>query len=196
MQHRALKMAVTIVVAAVLAGSTAVCLGLVDAGRAIDATLEQLDYQAMQLNHSIHAAVARGEPVDPEDRSRASVERRVSSLAGVADGILSEHAPPYVRALSRTLGDAFNLVPPSEAIHEALTAYLEHADQASKEAAQSAGAADVQSRLLELNYDALALKISQARERAGQGISSALTALQLITFVSIGIGAMAVGLTP
>lgn len=196
MQHRALRMAFTMVVAAVLAASTAVCLGVVDAGRAIDATLEQLDYQTMQLNQSIHAKVERGEPLDPEDRSRASVERRVSSLGEAADGILSEHAPPYVRALSRTLGEAFDLVPPSEAIHEALAAYLAHADQASSEAARSAGAAEVQSHLLKLNYDALALKISQARDRAAQGISSALTALQLITFVSIGVGAMAVGLTP
>lgn len=196
MQHRAVRMALTMVVAAVLAGSTAVCLGLVDAGREIDATLEQLDYQAMQLNRSIHASVERGHAIDREDRSRTSVERRVESLAKATDGIISQHTPPYVRIFARTLGASFDLLPPADDIQKALVDYLEHADQASKEAAHSEGAAEVQGRLLDLNYDSLALKISQARDRAKQGTSSALTALQFITFFSIGIGAMAVGLTP
>ena len=50
--------------------------------------------------------------------------------------------------------------------------------------------------MLDLSAEQLVQRIEDARDRSRQAVASAMNALQLITFISIGIAALVVGLTP
>ena len=112
-----------------------------------------------------------------------------------ADRIVHDTAPPYARAISRLLADAIEIVPPSDAINRAYDDYLEQTRQAQAGAARSPAAGELSARLLDLGHGLLAQRISDAREHARRGAARALNGLQLITFISIGIAALALGLT-
>ena len=188
-------MSATVVLAAVLAGLSTTFLGLVDAGRELDATLSRFDREAASLNRATLDAVEHGAPADAIVRPRTSLRRMIDALGSNADRIVRDTAPPYLRGISRSLADVFELVPTTDAINKALGDYLDQTKQAQAEAARNAAAAGLSARLLDLSYEALAQRIGEAREHTRQGVARALNGLQFITFISIGIAALAVGLT-
>ena len=73
-------MSATLVLAAVLAGLSTALLGLVDAGRELDATLSRLDGEAAALKRATGDAVEHGAPAEAIDRPRASLKRMIVRL--------------------------------------------------------------------------------------------------------------------
>ena len=189
-------MTVALILAAVLAGLSALCLGLVDAGHQLDSSLAQLDYEAASLHKATVDAVQRRGPADRITRPRNSLTHMIDDLDKTADRIVRETAPPYARPIGQMLGTAIDLKPRTDNISRAMSAYIDQADQARAETKRSAGAGELMERLLELSYERLAQQISDARERTREAVSRALSGVQLITLISIGITALAVGLTP
>ncbi len=64
------------------------------------------------------------------------------------------------------------------------------------ESRKSASAATLATRLLDLSAEQLVQRIEDARDRTREAVARSLNGLQLITFISIGIAALVVGLTP
>ena len=191
-------MSATLVLAGVLAGLSVTFLGLVDAGRQLDATLSRLEREADTLHRATANTVEHGGPVEAMTRPRTSLERMIDALGSNAARAVDDAAPPYTRGISRSIGDAIALVPGTDAIDaikKAYGDYLEQSKQAQAEAARTPAAADLTVRLLDLSHENLAQRITDARERTKQAVARALNGLQLITFISIGIAALAVGLT-
>lgn len=186
-------MIATLIVAALLAGLSAVCLGLVDAGRELDDVLSRLQYETAALHRATSASVEHGAPVDPITRPRTALSRAVESLGTTADRIVRETSPPYGRLVAHPLAAALDLVPSAEGIDRALRDYLEQTEQSRAEATRSRSAGGLSGRLLDLNYEMLVQKISEARTRTREGIGRALVGVQVITLLSIGIAAFAVG---
>ena len=139
-----------------------------------------------------------GAPAEAIDRPRASFKRMIDALPSNADRILNATAPSYARAVSRVLGDAIEIVPSSDAINAINGAYGDYLDQTRQVQARTSrtpAAIELSARLLDLGHGVLAQRISDARERTRRGVTRALNGLQFITFISIGIAALAVGLT-
>lgn len=196
MANRTARMTVALILAAALAGLSAVFLGLVDAGQQLDSSLSQLDYEAATLHKATVDAIQRRGSADRMTRPRNSLTRMIDTLDATADRIVRETAPPYARPIGRMLGTAIEVIPGTDNISRAMAGYLDQADQARAETARSARAGELMGRLLDLSYERLAQQISDARERNREAISRALSGVQLITLISIGIAALAVGLTP
>jgi len=188
-------MTATLVLAAVLAALCTTFLGLVDAGRELDATLSRFEAEAAALHRATGDTVQHGAPADAIARPRTSLKRMIDSLPANADRIVRSSAPRYVGGLASSLADRIDLRPASDDIDRAYSDYLDQTAQAQAEKARTAGAIELRSRLLDLSHGMLAQRISEARERTRRGVASALNGLQLITFISIGIAALAVGLT-
>lgn len=191
---RTLKMAATLATAMILAALSAICLGLVDAGHALDDELSRLEYEAAALHRATGAAVEHGASVVPMARPRTQLTRSVDDFGDTATRIVRETAPPYARPVARSLSTSIDLVPAAEPIDRALRDYLDRSDQAQGEKAPTASATELSGRLLDLNYETLVQKISQARQNTRQAVSTALFGVQAITLISIGIAALAVGL--
>ena len=87
------------------------------------------------------------------------------------------------------------LLPNTEGINRAYNDYLDQTKQAQSETAKTPAARELTSRLLDLSHGMLSQRILDAREQARDGAASALNGLQFVTFISIGIMALALGLT-
>jgi hypothetical protein len=83
-----------------------------------------------------------------------------------------------------------------EPIDKAYGDYIEQTKQAQSDSRKSESAATLGTRLLDMTSEQLVQRIEDARDRTRQASASALNGLQLITFLSIGIAALVVGLTP
>jgi hypothetical protein len=188
-------MSATLIMAAVLAGLAASFLGLVDAGREIDASLSRMEREALALHRATTDSVEHGASADAITRPRTSLRRMIDAFASNADRIVADTAQPYTRGISRSIADVFGLVPRTDEINRAYGDYLEQTKQAQADAGRSGSGADLSARLLDLNHEVLIQRIGDARDRARQAVGSALNGLQVITFLSIGIAALAVGLS-
>jgi hypothetical protein len=191
---RALRMTVSLALAMVLAGLSAICLGLVDAGRELEDVLGRLEHEAAALHRVTGSAVAHGASVAPITRPRTSLKSAIDGFGVTADRIVHETAPPYARPVARSLSSAIDLVPAAEPIDRALRDYLDQSERAQNEKAPTASAAELSGRLLDRNSEMLVQKIGQARGRTHQAVSTALFGVQTITLLSIGIGALAIGM--
>lgn len=191
---RALKMTATLAMAMVLAGLSAICLGLVDAGHELDAAFGRLESEAAALHRATGAAVEHGASVDPITRPRTSMRRTVDNLGETATRTVRDAAPPYARPVSQSLSGSIDLLPAAEPIDRALREYLDQSEQAQSEKARTASANELNGRLLDLSYEMLVQRIREARDRTRRAVSTALLGLQAITLISIGIAALAVGL--
>jgi hypothetical protein len=192
---RTVRMSLTLAVAAAVAGISAMCLGLVDAAQELDTTLARLEYEAAALHRATTDTVAHGASPDAMTRPRTAMRRAVDSMAATADRIIKETAPPYARWVAVPVSGAFDLIPATDAMDRALREYMDQADQAKNEKSKSAGAVSLRTRLLDLSYEMLVQRIGEARERTRQGMARALTAVHMITLVSIGLAALAIGLS-
>jgi hypothetical protein len=188
-------MTVAMLLAVVLAGLSALCLGLVDAGQQLDTSLAQLDFEAATMHKATVDLVERRGAADRITRPRNSLAHMIDSLDATSDRIVRAAAPPYARPVGLMLGSAIDLMPRTENISRAMSGYIEQADAARAETSRSANATELMDRLLELSYSRLAQQISDARERTREGVSRALSGVQLITLISIGIAAVTLGLT-
>jgi hypothetical protein len=193
--ERTLKMMLTLAGAAVLAGVSGTCLGLVDAGQELDTTLARLEQEAGVLHRATIAAVEHDATADAMTRPRTALRRAVDSMGTTADRIVRETAPPYARWLAVPLSGAIDLVPATEGIDRALRDYVDQAEQARTETSKSAGAVGLRTRLLDLSYEMLMQRIGEARDRVRQSIERALTAVHMITLVAIGLAALTIGLS-
>jgi hypothetical protein len=108
--------------------------------------------------------------------------------------MIREAAPPYARWAAAPLGEAIELVPPSDGIDRALVAYLEQTERAQAETSRTEAAVGLRGRMLDLSYEAPEQRISEAREGTRRGIGRALAGVQGVTLVSIGLAALAIGL--
>jgi hypothetical protein len=188
-------MTFALILAVLLAGGSALFLGLVDAGQELDSSLSQLDYEASSLHRATIETVQLGASSERINRPRTSLKRMIDGFGATADRILGDTAPPYSRPLARALAAVVDLVPSSDGIGRALGDYLDQADQARAETAKAAGAGELMGRLLDLSYSRISQQISEARERTRHGVSRALVGVQMITLISIGIAALTLGLT-
>jgi len=186
-------MSVTLALAIVLAGLSAICLGLVDAGRELDDVLGRLEHEAGALHRATGAAVEHGASVDPITRPRTSLRQGVDNFGATATRIVHDSAPPYARPVAGSLSSSIDLVPPAEPIDRALREYLDQTEQAQKVKAPTTSATELASRMLDRSYEMLVQKISQARGRTHAAVSTALFGVQAITLISIGIAALAIG---
>jgi len=192
---RVLRMFFALVLAAVLAGISIIFLGLVDASRELEASLSRLDGESVALHRATGDAVGHGAPAAAITRPRGSLKRMIDELPSSIDRIVRGNAPPYTGGVARALADALELPPAPDAISRAYDEYLEQSKQAQADVARSPKAAELAVRLLDLSHGMLAQRISEARDRTRQAMTRALNGLQLITFISIGIAALALGLT-
>lgn len=190
-----LRMFATLLLAAVLAGLSSTLLGLVDAGREVDSMLSRLEGEASALNRATLDTIEHGGPAEAIARPRASLKRMIDAVPSNIERIVRDSSPGYARSISRPLADAIMLVPTNDGINRAYVNYLEQTKSAQAEAARSPSAAALSARLLDLSHGTLAQQILDAREQARDGASRALNGLQFITFISIGIAALALGLS-
>lgn len=182
--------------AALLAGLSATFLGLIDAGRDIDGSLARLEREATALHRTTTDGMNHTAPADAVNRPRNSLRKMIDSFAPSADRAVRESATPYLDGLAKWLGARINLVPPVEPINKAFGDYLDQAKQTQADARKSESAATLAIRMLDLSSEQLVQRIEDARDRTRQAVASAMNGLQLITFISIGIAALVVGLTP
>jgi hypothetical protein len=187
-------MMVAAMTALLLAGLLATCLGLVDAGHEMDSLLARLEYEAAALHRASSATVMYGAPEEASTRPRTALRRTVDSLSETADRMIREAAPPYARWAAAPLGESIELVPSSDGIDRALVAYLEQTERAQAETSRTEAAVGLRGRMLDLSYEALEQRISEAREGTRRGIGRALAGVQGVTLVSIGLAALAIGL--
>jgi hypothetical protein len=188
-------MSAALLLAAVLAGLSTTLLGLVDAGRELDSMLSRLEGEADALNRASLDVVEHGGPPEAVERPRASLKRMIDAIPTNAERILRDSSPGYALPISRSLADTLALVPTNEGINRAYNDYLEQAKQAQAEVSRSPAAAELSARLLDLSHGLLSQRILDARSQARDGVSSALNGLQMVTFISIGIAALVLGLT-
>jgi hypothetical protein len=189
-------MSAAMIVAALLAGASATFLSLVDAGREIDGSLSRLERQAVALRSTTSDSMARGAPAEAVNRPRTSLRKGIDAFSANADRIVRDSATPPLGGIAQWVGERLDLVPDVEAIDKAYGEYLEQTKQALAESRQSESAATLARRLLDLSSEQLVQRVEDARDRTREAVARSLNGLQLITFISIGIAALVVGLTP
>jgi hypothetical protein len=192
---RIVKMGATLAFAAVMAGLSAICLGLVDAGQEIDATLSRLEYDAASLNRAAGGVVEHRTSADLMTPPSSRLRHALDSLDENVTRIISEKAPSYGRPVAGSLAAALDLVPRKGDIDLALQDYLQEIKQASAETSRTEAAVELRSRMLDFKYERFVQRISEARGRTRQGLNTALTGLQFVTLISIGVAALLVGLS-
>ncbi len=193
---RVLRMSAAMIVAAVLAGASATFLSLVDAGREIDGSLSRLERQAVALHGTTSDSMAHGAPAEAVNRPRPSLRKGIDAFAANADRIVRESATPPLGGIAQWVGEQLDLVPDVQAIDKAYGEYLEQTKQTLAESRQTESAATLARRLLDLGSEQLVQRVEDARDRTREAVARSLNGLQLITFISIGIAALVVGLTP
>ena len=192
---RLIRMCWTLVFAAIMAGLSAICLGLVDAGQELDASLSHLEYDVASLKDAAGSAIDRKGAADAMTAPQARLQRALETFPANADRIIGEKTPEWCRPAAKFAADLINLVPNAETLDRAFKEYVEQVSQAMADKAPTPGAVELRNRLLDLKYETLLNKISDARERTRQGINHALTGMQVITLASIGFAALFVGLS-
>ena len=193
---RAVRMIVALVVAGVLAGLSATLLGLVDAGREIDESLSRMEKEASALHRATTDTIEHGAAADTVNRPRTSLRKMIDGFGSNANRVVRSNATLYTASIAVRLSEEIDLVPPVEDIDKAFAEYLEKTKQAQADARGSQSAKALSTRLLDLSSGVVVQKIGDARDQSKLAVASALNALQLITFLSIGIAALVVGLTP
>jgi hypothetical protein len=187
-------MGFALVTALLLAGLLAIGLGLVDAGHELDSVLTRLEYEASALHRASTGAVLYGAPPEAMNRPRTALRRNLDDMPATADRILNETAPPYARWAATPLSQLIDLVPSVDEIGRALNAYLEQVERARAETSRTEAAIGLRGRMLDLNYETLAQKLSEARENTRRGVGRALSGVQSVTLLSIALAAAAIGL--
>lgn len=193
---RVVRMSAAMILAAVLAGLSATLLGLVDAGRDIDGALSRLESEAVAWHRATTDTMAHGAPADAANRPRTALRKAIDAFAATGDRIVRESATPPLGGAAQWVGGQVALVPGVEPINKAYGEYLEQTKQVQAESRKSASAATLATRLLDLSAEQLVQRIEDARDRTREAVARSLNGLQLITFISIGIAALVVGLTP
>jgi hypothetical protein len=189
-------MTAALIIAAILAGLSATFLGLIDAGRDIDGSLSRLEREASTLHRTTTDVINRAGPAEATTRPRNSLKKMIDTFGPTAERAIQESATPYLDGVAQWLGRRMDLVPAVETINKAFNDYLEQARRAQADARKSDSAATLAARMLDLSAEQMVQRIEDARDRTRQAVASAMNALQLITFISIGIAALVVGLTP
>jgi len=189
-------MTAALILAVVLASVSATFLGLVDAGREIDASLSRLEREASELHRATTDSIEHGASADAINRPRTSLRRMIDAFGPNAERVVRDTATPFTVPIAPWFGEQISLTPSVENISKAFGDYLEQAKQTQADARGTKSAAALGSRLLELSYGVIVQRIGDARDRTRQASARALNGLQLITFLSIGLAALAVGLTP
>jgi hypothetical protein len=189
-----MRMTFALVTALLLAGLLAIGLGLVDAGHELDSLLVRLETEASVLHRASSATVLYGAPPEAMTRPRTALRRNVEDMPATVNRILTETAPPYAQWAAAPLSQLIDLVPSGNEISRALNAYVEQTDRARAETSRTEGAIALRGKMLDLNYEVLAQKISEARGSTRRGIGRALSGVQGVTLLSIAIAAAAIGL--
>jgi hypothetical protein len=189
-------MIVALIVAGALAGLSATLLGLVDAGREIEESLSRMEQEASALHRATTDTIERGATADAVTRPKASLRKMIDAFEPNAARVVRSTATPYTGTIAVKISEKIDLVPPVEGIEKAFGEYLDKTKQAQADARGSQSAKALSTRLLELSSGVVVQKIADARDQTRLAVASALNALQLITFLSIGIAALVVGLTP
>lgn len=188
-------MTAALIIAAILAGLSATFLGLIDAGRDIDGSLSRLEREASTLHRTTSDAINRSGPVEATNRPRNSLRKMIDTFGANSDRAIRESATPYLNGLAQWLGRRMDLVPSVETINKTYSDYLEQAKKAQADP-HKADSSNLAARMLDLTAEQMVQSIEDARDRSRLAVASAMNALQLITFISIGIAALVVGLTP
>jgi len=189
-------MTAALIIAAILAGLSATFLGLIDAGRDIDGSLSRLEREASTLHRTTTDVINRAGPAEATNRPRNSMKKMLDTFPASGDRAIRDSATPYLDGVAQWLGRRMDLVPPVATIDKAFTDYVSQAKQVQVDARKSESAATLAGRMLDLSAEQMVQRIEDARDRTRQSVASAMNALQLITFISIGLAALAVGLTP
>jgi len=192
---RVVRMTAALIIAAILAGLSATFLGLIDAGRDIDGSLSRLEREASTLHRTTSDHINRSGPVEATNRPRNSLRKMIDSFGANSDRAIRESATPYLSGLAQWLGRRMDLVPSVETINKTYNDYLEQAKKAQADP-HKADSSNLAARMLDLSAEQMVQSIEDARDRSRLAVASAMNALQLITFISIGIAALVVGLTP
>jgi hypothetical protein len=185
-----------LILAALLAGLSATFLGLIDAGRDIDGALSRLEREATTLHRTTTDALRHAGSADATNRPRTSLKKMIDTFPATGQRAIHDSATPYLDGPAQWLGRRMDLVPQADPINKAFGDYLEQTKQAQADARKSESAGTLSARMLDLTSDQLLQRIEDARDRTGRAVASAMNGLQLITFISIGIAALVVGLTP
>jgi len=188
-------MTAALIIAAILAGLSATFLGLIDAGRDIDGSLSRLEREASTLHRTTSDAINRSGPVEATNRPRNSLRKMIDTFGANSDRAIRESATPYLNGLAQWLGRRMDLVPSVETINKTYNDYLAQAKKAQADP-HKAESSNLAARMLDLTAEQMVQSIEDARDRSRLAVASAMNALQLITFISIGIAALVVGLTP
>lgn len=189
-------MTAALIIAAILAGLSATFLGLIDAGRDIDGSLSRLGREASTLHRTTTDVINHTGSAEATNRPRNSLRKMIDTFPAASERAIRDSATPYLDGLAQWLGRRMDLVPSVETINKAFSDYVEQAKQAQADARKSESAATLATRMLDLSAEQMVQRVEDARDRSRQAVASAMNALQLITFISIGIAALVVGLTP
>jgi len=192
---RMLRMVQTLVFAAVMAGLSAICLGLVDAGQEIDAMLGRLEYDAASLNRTSAAALENRGSADLMKAPQSRLNHALDTFPQSADQVIHNKTPSWCASAATMIASVIDLVPNETTLKSALKDYADQIKQAQAETAPTAAAIELRNRLLDLKYETLLNRISGARERTRTAVTHALTGLQVVTLTSVGITALFIGLS-
>lgn len=193
---RVVRMTAALIVAVLLAGLSATFLGLIDAGRDIDGSLSRLEREASTLHRTMTDAINHSGPAEATNRPRNSLRKMIDGFGATSDRAIRESSTPYLDGIAQWLGRRMDLVPSIETVNKAFGDYLDQAKQAQADARKSESAANLAAHMLDLSAEQMVQRIGDARDRTRQAVASAMNGLQLITFMSIGIAALVIGLTP
>ena len=189
-------MTAALIIAVLLAGLSATFLGLIDAGRDIDGSLSRLEREAGTLHRTMTDAINRSGPAEATNRPRNSLRKMIDTFGAASDRAIRESSTPYLDGIAQWLGRRMDLVPSIETVNKAFGDYLNQAKQAQADTRKSESAATLAAHMLDLSAEQMVQRIGDARDRTRQAVASAMNGLQLITFISIGIAALVIGLTP
>lgn len=192
---RILRMVQTLVFAGVMAGLSAICLGLVDAGHEIDLMLGRLEYDAASLNRTSASALENRGSADLMAAPQTRLTHALDTFPQSAEQVIRTKTPSWCAPAATVLASVIDLVPSEATLKSAFRDYVDQIKQAQAEISPSPGALELRNRLLDLKYETLLNRISGARERTRLAVTHALTGLQAITLTSVAITALFVGLS-
>jgi hypothetical protein len=191
---RLFRMLQTLIFAAVMAGLSAICLGLVDAALEIDGMLERLEYDVTSINRTATSAIERRASADQMTAPRSRLQRALDTLPDNTDRLIRAKTP-WGAPVTRALADVLALVPNAATLNGAYHDYLAQIEQAQAETARTPAALELRDRLLDLKYESLRSRISIARDNARSGLNTALFGLQFVTLFSIAVAGLVIGLS-
>src|SRR5262245_41484098 len=122
---RMLRMIQTLIFAAVMAGLSAIFLGLVDAGQEIDMMLGRLEYDVASLNRTASAALENRASADLMKPPQSRLNHALDTFPQMADQVIHNKTPSWCAPAATLAASVIDLVPNEDTLKSALHDYAD-----------------------------------------------------------------------